>query len=993
MQRILTLLIFCVLAMPAWAQTRTVTGTVTDAADGSAMPGVNVLVQGTGRGTATDVSGKYSLEIGPDDATLTFTLVGYKTQSVAVGALTVLDVALEADVTTLEDVVVIGYGTVKKSDLTGSVSSVRGADLTMVPAVSPMQALQGKVAGVQVSSSTGAPGAAPVVRIRGQGTFNDSSPIYVVDGVIVQDIDFLNAADIQSMEVLKDASSTAIYGARGANGVILITTKRGVQGQEYPTISVSAEYSVQQLQNKIDMLNGHDFATYVNQFAPGSYNNVDAVPNTDWQDLVYGTAPIQNYQFSAAGASPKIQYYVGLGYFKQDGIVGNSSYERITVKLNNTFHLSKNVRFGNNFTITPYKQASTGGNAVFSTYRALPVVTPRDANGNYNAVPNVGNPLADIEYSNSADRGIRGVGNLFGEVDFLDKAFTFRTSLGVDAKYFKNRAFTPVYFVSPQQSRSQNLLIKKYEDQATVLWENTLNFTKNFGDHHVDALAGFTLQNTTSEFLRLQSQNILRDGEDFWYFNQGSPITIIDSEKDINGADPKYNYSMLSYLFRANYTYKGKYLFTATFRRDGSSKFTKANRYADFPSVAVGWNIIEETFLQDVSFLDNLKVRASWGKTGNEKIEYLKIYSLVDPGINAVFGQGDRLLSGATYGITGNPGLKWETTTQTDVGLEAGFFKNRLKAEIDYYHRVTSDILIPLEVPGYLGNGSGAQITFNAGEILNRGFEFNVAWESKLNNGLGYRIGTVATTIHNEVLAIQGGGSVAGQLFGPNSITRSIVGRPIGSFYGFQTDGIFQNQAELDAYPHLFNAGVGDFRFVNTTNDNVLDGNDRVYLGSPIPTLLYGISLALDYKGFDLAIDFQGESGASILNFKETVRPDLYNFESHVMGYWRGEGTSNSEPRPSEGGPNYEISSRFVQRADFFRLRNVTLGYTVPRPITERLALKAARFYIRGTNIFTAQSFTGFSPEIANENPLDNKVDRGTYPVVSIYSCGLNLTF
>ncbi|MBT1685811.1 SusC/RagA family TonB-linked outer membrane protein [Dawidia soli] len=993
MQRILTLLIICVLAVPAWAQPRTITGQVTDASDGSPLPGVNVLVQGTSRGTATDVEGRYSLDVGPEETTLTFTFVGYKTQSVVVGTQTVVDAALEVDFTTLSDVVVIGYGVVKKSDLTGAVSSVRGADLTKVPAVSPMQALQGKVAGVQVSSSTGAPGAAPVVRIRGQGTFNDSSPIYVVDGVIVQDIDFLNAGDIESMEVLKDASSTAIYGARGANGVILITTKRGVQGQEYPTISLSAEYSVQQFQNKIDMLNGRDFATYVNQFEPGSYNNVDAVPNTDWQDEVFKTAPIQNYQFSAAGASPKIQYYIGLGYFKQDGIVGKSSYERITLKLNNTFHLSKNIRFGNNFTLTPYKQQTTGGNAVFATYRALPVVTPRDANGNFNAVPNVGNPLADIEYTNNSDRGIRGVGNLFGEVNFLDNAFTFRTSLGVDAKYFKNRAFTPVFFVSPQQQRSQNLLIKKFEDQATVLWENTLNFSKNFSDHHVDALVGFTMQNTTSEFLRLQSQNILRDDEDFWYFNQGSPITIIDSEKDVNGADPKYNYSMISYLARANYTYKGRYLFTATFRRDGSSKFTEVNRYADFPSVAVGWNIIEEPFLQDVTFLDNLKVRASWGKTGNEKIEYLKIYSLVDNGVNAVFGQGDRLFSGATYGITGNPELKWETTTQTDAGIEAGFLNNRLKVELDYYRRVTSDILIPLEVPGYLGNGSGAQITFNAGEIRNRGVEFNLNWESKLGNGLGYRVGAVGTTIHNEVLKIQGGGSVSGELLGPNSITRSVVGEPIGSFYGYQVDGLFQNQGELNAYPHMDNVGVGDVRFVNITNDNELDDNDRTSLGSPIPTLLYGISLGLDFKGFDLAIDFQGESGASIMNYKETVRPDLYNFESHVMDYWRGEGTSNSEPRPSEGGVNFLPSSRFVQSADFFRLRNVTLGYTVPRSVTDRLAVKTARVYIRGTNVFTAKSFTGFSPEIANENPLDNKVDRGTYPVVSIYSCGLNLTF
>jgi TonB-linked SusC/RagA family outer membrane protein len=975
------------LALSVSAQTRRVTGKVTDAEDGSGVPGVNVLVEGTTRGTTTDVEGAYSIDVEPGENSLSFSFVGYKTQRAEVGDRTVIDITLEPEVTTLEDVVVIGYGTVRKSDLTGAVSSMRGADLTKIPAASPVMALQGKLAGVQVTAN-GAPGSSPVVRVRGVGTFGNANPIYVVDGVILDNIDFLSSNDIESVEVLKDASGTAIYGSRGANGVIMITTKKGSTSDTYPTISFNADYSIQQLNNRIDLLSGKEFATVVNEITPGSYNNVDAVPNTDWQDLIFQTAPIQNYQVSASGGSSKVQYYVGLGYFNQEGIIPKSSYERVTLKVNNTYHLSKYVRLGNNLAFTPYRQQNTHGTAVFDVYRAQPTIVPIQGDGSYAPVPGVGNVLAAIDYTNSFENGLRGIGNLFGEVDFL-KGFTFRSSFGFDFSYKKTKSFSPEYFVSPQQQNGTSDLRKINTDGGTWLWENTISYNKQIGVHRIGAVAGYTMQETVSEKMEIAGQNILRDGEDFWYLNPGNIVpTSIDNSVDVN-----LNYSMLSLLFRANYSYNDRYLLTVTYRRDGSSKFTKSNRYADFPSVAVGWNIINESFMEDNTLFSNLKLRASYGVVGNEKITYDKQYNKVLNGLAAVFGPDGVLRPGSTYGPAGNPGLLWESSYQADVGLEAGFLNDKLAFEMDYYKRNTKDILIDLQVPGYLGNGDGQAITYNAAEVLNRGFEFDVSWNDQIGD-FKYRIGANLTTIHNEAITVKGFGGPGDNVQNASRTTRTAPGLPLGAFYGYKVDGIFQNQSELDAYPHLSNAGVGDLRFVDVNNDNVLNGDDRTYIGSPIPEMLYGFALEGYYKGFDINLDFQGVSGNEIYNYKETVRPDLYNFEQRYFNYWDGEGTSENEPRPTSGGYNFEHSSRFVQDGSYLRLRNVSVGYTLPTSISQKIKMKTARIYVRGTNLFTSSKYTGYTPEVPGAgSPLDNGVDTGTYPLPAIYSAGLNLTF
>jgi TonB-linked SusC/RagA family outer membrane protein len=982
----------------------TVSGTVLESGSNSPLIGVTVMEKGTTNGTVTNQDGYYTLTVAGAESVLLFSYIGYLNEEIPIHNKTTIDIVLAEDIQAIDEVVVIGYGTVKKSDLTGSVSSVKADDIIKITSISPEQALQGKVPGVQVTSTSGAPGGLPVVRIRGVGTFNNSSPIFVVDGVILDNISFLNSSDIESVEVLKDASATAIYGSRGANGVIIITTKTGKSDNQDAVFNYTGEYSIQKLAKKIELLSGRDFATISNEISPGSYNNVDAVPNTDWQDIIFDVAPMHSHQLSATGGTGRMQYYAGLGYLKQEGIIQKSNYERVTFKLNNTYSLTKAVKFGNNITISPFKQQNAP-NVVYAVYRAQPVLAPYYSDGSFAAVRNVGNPLASLAYSNNYNQGVRGVGNLFAEIVFL-KNFKFRTSLGIDALYSKSKNFTPAYAVlnaDGTESQQQNVFSDLYKgntEKLTWLWENTINYHKTFEKHTLDALAGYTMQNATSESISLSGENIIRDGEDLWYirpsyiYDEVSGVNTIQSIS--NSVDNNYYYSMISYLFRANYTYDNRYILTATFRRDGSSKFSKENRYSNFPSFAVGWNISEENFMEAVPLISKLKIRASWGMIGNEKIEYRNRYSAVTD-FMAIFGSEETSVPGASYGKSGNPDLRWETTRQTDVGLETGFLNNRLTAEFDFYNRITDDILIELSTPGHLGNGQGQKITYNAASVLNRGYEFMVNWRDSRRE-FKYGVGVLGSTVHNEVLDIGGNSGtdsvlIGGYLGNGVPVTQSRVGIPIGAFYGYVTDGVFQDQAGLDAYPHTSQAGIGDLRFVDVNHDSIINGNDRTYIGSSIPKFIFGFNFNIEYKGFDFSIDFQGQTGNKIFNGKDVVRPDPYNFESHVKDRWTGAGTSNKEPRPSWGGYNYTASDRFILDGSYIRLRNITLGYTLPQDLSEKLTISRLRVYVKGTNMYTWTKFTGYTPEIASEDVLSNGIDKGGYPVSAVYSIGINLTF
>jgi len=967
----------------ASGQAITVTGNVTSAEDGSAMIGASVLLKGTTVGTITDMNGNYSIEVPSGSDILTYSFIGFAAKQVEVGDQTRINVVLEPEKFGLDEVVVIGYGTVKKSDLTGSVASVKGEDLIKIASSSPEQALQGKVSCVRVTSNSGAPGSAPTVRIRGVGTFGNPDPIFVVDGVILDDITFLNAADIESMEVLKDASSTAMYGSRGANGVIIVTTKSG-QREGKPVVEVSGGVDFQTIQQFIDMLNAREFAQTVNKINPGTFNNLDALENTDWQQEVYRQfAPIQNYQMSVNGGGKNTRYYAGVGYYSQEGVIPKSRYDRLSIKVNNEYLPTSFFRFGHNLTFTLFDQQNAP-NIVASTLRAWPTDPAYNEDGSFYGNRGNGNPLASIEYTNSERSGIRSVGNFYGDVQFL-RYFTFRSSFGIDLEFSDGKNFTPTFYVTPQQQNEETRLSKDRFSRENWLWENTLSFNFSKGDHAVDAVAGYTSQQFASEGLSGQGRNLIRD--DIQYLSNDLTDILIGNSASLK--------TMVSYLFRANYVYKGRYLFTATFRRDGSSVFSSENRWGNFPSLAAGWRISEEEFFQ-VDAISNLKIRASWGVVGNDKVDTNERFTLIRNEMGAVFGTSETLYPGSTYGSSGNPMIRWEEAAQTNGGVELGLLNNQLVLEVDYYRKLTKDILIDLPLPAHFGNGSFTYVKFNSADVLNSGFEFSASWR-QTKGDFQYEIMAVGSTVHNEVLKMgeQTGADnflLLGNLGNGQNVKRVAIGQPIGYFYGYRVEGVFQNSNELDQYPHLSAQGVGDFRYADVNGDGAITPDDRTYIGSPIPDFILGLGLSASYKGLSLDIDLQGEIGQEIYDGKDAVRAGQYNYQRRILDAWDGEGSSNTEPQVTAGGINYSQSEWFIHPGSYFRIRNLTLAYSLPGNLTRAMHVNAARVFLRGTNVLTLTKYTGYTPEIGG-NVSQNGIDSGEYPVTSVYGIGINLTF
>jgi TonB-linked SusC/RagA family outer membrane protein len=966
---------------------QTISGKIVSSDDNEELIGVTIQIKGTTTGTTSDIEGKYKINASPSN-TLIFSYVGFDTQEIAVGSQQVIDVSLVSSLNELEEVVILGYGSVRKSDLTGSVATIDKEKLKSIPASNPMDALQGQVSGVQITNGSGAPGSSPTVRIRGVGTPGNPSPLYVVDGVLLNDISFINSADIESITVLKDASALAIYGNRGANGVVIVKTKQGKIGQG-SQIAISSSYGVQIQQNRIDLLNGREFAEVINVITPGSFNNLDAVPDTDWQELIFQTAPIQTHTVSISGASEQNQYYFSMGYFGQEGTIPNSDYNRLTVKLNERFSPKEYLSLGTNLSVTPFWQNNTRNDAPFNVYRAAPTIAPFDENGNFNEVSGVGNVLADLRYTtDNKTRGTRIVGQVFIDAYFLD-GFTARTSVGVESLREENEVFTPVFYVSPAQQNEETRFGKNQFTRTSLLWENTINYDKEIADHNINAVIGFTAQDVSNEQLNLLGRNLFRDGEDFRYIDPSN----IDATSVSNGVrDANDYFKQASFLGRVNYSFNDRYLATFTFRRDGSSKFLADNRYGNFPAIAFGWNAINETFFTLPKTFTNLKVRGSWGIAGNDKINYLAAYSTVDNNQNAVFGTDEQQYFGQSDGALGNPNLKWEEIEQYNIGMEVGLIEQKLTLEMDYYNRTTRGTLIGLRLPDYLGNGTNL-VTFNAGDFRNKGVELNLNWEDEVGL-IRYSTGLQGTTINNETLKVSGVES-ADEILGfaqGSTISRTAKGLPIGAYYGYIVDGVFQNTDQIASTPTLSGTAPGDLIFRDENKDGVLNGDDRTYLGSAIPDVIYGLNGSIGYKGFNLTILFQGQSGNKVFNIKETVRPAQYNYENHVLNYWRGEGTSNSEPRPTSGGNNYLPSSRYIQDGSFFRLRSITLSYSFSQDILDKVNVKSAQMYLRGNNVFTLTDFTGYSPEIGG-GTLTTGVDEGTYPVASIYTLGIDLTF
>jgi len=989
----LSMLVIGVVLGDAWAQQRTIEGTVTSADDGNPLPGVNISVKNTTIGTTTNLEGKYSLTVPDTSNTLVFSFVGYATQEESVNGRNVINVSLEPRSFQADDVVVVGYGTQKKSDLTGSVSSVGEEEISEIPTQSLSDALQGKVAGLNVTPANGRPGSQPTLRIRGVGTLNNADPLFVVDGQLLDDIEFLSPNDVQSVEVLKDASATAIYGSRGANGVVLITTKKGRTGDVQ--ISIDSYAGFQRVNDKIDMTNAREFAILANESAanegrPPVFENPEEVTQgTDWQEFAIDDgALITSHSISASGGSSDMTYNISTNYFKQSGVLRGSDFQRVNLRVNNEYFLSDNLDFGHNLTFTFNDSKDEPGGFINNALNADPTITPRNEDGEFTSGTlngGQGNPAAALAFNNDEQFGFRATGNLFMEYDFLDN-FTWRSTFGLDWERDEETVFVPEFFVDPLQQNQESDLTLTDTKETDWLNENTLRYTNDFGNHSVNALAGLTFQEFVQEQLGGTRINVPANDPSLFFLNAG------ETEGQTN-FNTSFSWGVISYLFRVNYTFKDRYLFTGTMRRDGSSRFSSDNRWGNFPSVAAGWRLSEEPFMEDMDKISNLKLRFSWGQIGNDKIDTDAQFPVVTPNLTAVFGEDQNIEPGATITELASPNLRWEETEQLDIGFELGLLEDRFTADVDYYNRETEDILVRVPIPGSVGVAAFPLV--NAATVENKGFDMNMQWRDQVGD-FNYSVGFVGSTVNNEVLSLGQSRSeiLDGNVRNLGLVTRTVVGSEIGAFWGWKQEGIFQTQEEIDNSPSRGIEQPGDIKIKDINGDGTINDDDKTFLGSPIPDFTYGINLDFGYKNFDVGLDFDGQLGNEIVNARKPARGfRQLNYEASFLDRWTGPGTSNTEPRVTESGHNFEVLDRFVEDGDFFRLRNVTIGYTLPGSMLEKLDMRNIRIYVRGTNVFTTTDFSGFTPQVGGGPVTATGIDRGVFPVSSQYTMGVNFDF
>ena len=989
MKRLQTLLLL-LLGWPVLSSAQTlVTGTVVDGVSLEPLIGVTILEAQTDQGTLTDIDGHFQINVTTSDPTLIFRYTGYQTVEIKLDGRTSLEVKMSEEATLFDQVVVVGYGTQKKSDLTGAVSSIKGKDITRVPTANVEQALQGKVSGVYVAPSSGAPGAGAVVRIRGTGTLNNANPLYVIDGMITYDASNVNPEDVESIEVLKDASAAAIYGSRGANGVILITTKGG-KAREKAIITASGYYGIQEVTKTIDMLNAAEFASAYNDLRGQLYYPDPAAlgEGTDWQDEIFRVAPVSNFSLSANGGSDLYQYNFSANYFSQDGIIENSHYDRLTFRINGEYKLNSYMSIGHNVAYSTINE-DYAPNVVNSAYHMPPVFAPTDSTGAFTDPTFFGlaiaNPAADLFYkSDNHNKGTRLFGNLDADVDFL-KSFTFRTNFGFDNSNNESKYFEPKFQVSPSQLNKNDRLSAGRGSGTSWIWEQTLTYDHTWDEHHITALAGYTAEERESSSLGGSRENFPGTVDELLYLSAGNDTTQMNYE----GA---YDEALTSLLFRVNYTFRSKYLLTVSMRSDRSSRFTKANRTGYFPSASIGWNMTDESFVQSIDIIDRLKVRASYGVLGNQaSASGYPSTGAVTSGLYGVFGPDENLNQGATLLSLSNANLKWETSRQADIGLEVGLFEGKLDMEVDWYNRETYDIIAAVPIPDYVG--SQADPVVNTAKVNNNGWDISANWRE--GGTFSYHLGAILSPVHNEVKKLADGRSeIFSAFLQGEPASHTVVGLPIGAFYGYKVAGIFQTQEEIAASPTLGGEKPGDIRYADTNNDGVLNGDDRVYLGSPIPTLTYSFNGGFEWKGFDFNLDFLGSAGNYVYNAKETFRFSVYNWEHHVVDRWTVDNPSLTEPRITNGGHNYRVSDRFLEKGDFLRLRSISLGYTLPESWLTKAKIDRVRLYVTGTNVWTSQQYSGYSPEFPNgSNSYEVGFDFGSYPIYKSWQGGIEIQF
>ena len=1027
-------------SMTVLAQNLNVTGVVVSEEDGEPLVGVSVQVkENPSNGVATDFDGKYSINVNKGQ-TLRFSYVGCEAQERRIETSGVVDVKLSSESNVLDEVVAIGYGTVKKSDLTGSVSSITADKLQKTPAANLANALQGQAAGVTVNSLSGRPGAAPEVRIRGVGTVNGASPIYVVDGVITDDITFLSPNDIERTEIRKDASATAIYGSRGANGVIIVTTKTGKTKDA--RITFDAYVGWQMRYKKLDVMKSKQFAdTYVaingnnsmkKFYAENDFNtwlstymgvgNSDYYPTvynaetnptgfdyskqeTDWQDEVFRTGMIKNYHLSVDGSSDRFTYSMSGSWFKQQGIIIGSDYSRLTVRLNTSFKATNWLKIGENVSFMASRAAnayesgdnseSAGANILSAAFAMAPwdpthypqgVVNRKgkDLSGRIAAgsnFKNVTSPFSMVEYSHPKTRNERWVGNVFAEITPI-KYLMFRSSFSFDYRLTTDKSFMDAYEVSSYDKRDKNFLSASMARTYNWIVDNILTYARTIGKHDFSAMVGNSIEEYNWNSIGNSGSTILNPVERNWYLSQvtddyGTPSEGVSRNRRI------------SWLGRLQYSYADRYLATFNFRADGSSKF-RNKPWGFFPSFALAWRISQESFLRDYAPLNDLKIRFGWGRVGNDNIGndafVLNMFNTGPTFVDYVLGNPQALANGATVLTWINQGGHWENTEQWSVGVDFSWFNNKLTGSIDGFIRNTNDMLMSVTAPAQVGNRYSA--TANVGKVRNRGIEISLEHRNTVNRDFHYSVSGNISFIDNKLTALNGGSPIYTNY---SSVQVVDQGYPLYYFWGYDYQGIYRSQEEIDAYlpnsPGVFQVGDAKYRDVN--GDGKINDQDRIELGSSIPWLNYGLNLGAWWKDFDLQLFFQGVGGNKIYNqMRHRLEGNGSNSVlSPVMANaWTVDNQDGTIPNPKNS-VNYYVSNRFLESGAYFRLKDLQLGYSLPRHLIGKAGFENCRFYFQCSNLFTITKYTGFDPEV------NGGVDYGNYPQSRSFLLGVNITY
>lgn len=997
------LLITCVMllfAVTALAQNKiTVSGVVTDKTS-EAVIGASVRVKGQdNKGCITDIDGRYQLTEVPSNAILSFSYIGMKEQEVHINGRSVINVSMEENSQLIDEVVVVGYGSAKKRDLTGSIVTVKAAEIASKPSTNPLASIQGKVAGVQVVNS-GRAGQDPEIRVRGTNSINGFKPLYVVDGLFTDNINYLNAADIESMEILKDPSSLAIFGVRGANGVIIINTKKATEGKTM--VNINASVGWKSINDRIDLTNAEQFKMLYNEqrmtigVDPYDYKIWNA--DTDWQDEIFQTGFLTNNNISITGSSEKNKFYLGLGYVMEEGSIKSEKLNKFTVNLHSEYKVTDFLRFG--FQVNGVRAKYPDAKGVTGAIEAAPIAPIRDKeSGLLHTLPDfqraqTWNPLVQTELTGAHNKSnnYRIAGNIYGEIDLM-KNLTFKATFSMDYSSDQSRYYAPlIYVYNPDIKGGKELLTERESvsqsksNSLAAQSDYILTYTRQFADHGLTLTAGLTTNyNEFSSLDGARSQKPgygipIGDNPNKWW------ISIIDDATSATNGGSQYESFTMSYLFRALYNYKSRYLLNASFRRDGSSMFYRTgNTWDNFYSFGAGWVMSEEKFMQNQHIINYLKLKGSWGVLGSQNTggsRYPAYPTIVSSG-SAVFG--DNIISGKGPDKLISETLGWERNYAWEAGFDMHLFNDRLQLSPVYYNKVTKDMLT--SIPGIAGSVPGLQ---NIGEIRNRGFELSASWNDRIGKDWRYSIGANLTTIDNEVLSLVN--KDYSIISGPSRVSE---GYPIGYFYGYKVAGVYQNEEDIRLSPinSVGDVKAGDLKFADTNKDGKITTADRTMIGNPTPDFTYGFNVNLGYKNFDLTVDMMGVYGNEVYRKWGVSAFAQYNYRTAQLDRWHGEGTSNWEPilDPSRA-INNEASTYFIEDGSFFRIRNIELGYNFDARLLSRIKLQSLRIYANVQNPKTWSRNSGYTPEVGG-SATSFGIDDGGYPMPTVYTVGFNLSF